>query len=189
MRDHIRRFAPYVVTGVLVWTAAAVGPSIASAAYDAVNARKVDGLSAVKAGATVKHRAGKLVAANKHGRLPNDIIKTAPDATRLGGLPLKRVRTQWLSVLDNGDIAGSSPGARGVTVTHPAMGTYCITDDGIVGRSVTGNVQSHINGFEDLTLIVTSLYNTGQCPGNIRIYTTLDSALSNQAFTLVFALA
>jgi hypothetical protein len=75
MREHIRRFTPYIVTAVLVWTAAAVGPPLASAAFDAVNARKVDGLSAVKASATIKHRAGKLVATDKKGRLPDNIIR------------------------------------------------------------------------------------------------------------------
>lgn len=189
MRDHIRRFTPYVVTAVLVWTAIGVGPSVASAAYDALNARKVDGLSAVKSDATVHQRAGKLVATNRHGRLPNNIIKTAPNATRFHHLPLSRVRTQWISVTSDGTVYGASKGASNVTVTHPATGTFCVSSDGINRASMTGNVQSHINGFENLTLIITSLYNTSACPNELRIYTTLNGALSDQAFTLVFALS
>jgi hypothetical protein len=137
----------------------------------------------------VKHRAGKLVATNKHGRLPDNIINEAPNAARLGGLHLNEVRTQWLSVTSDGTIYGSSPGAKNVSVTHPATGTYCVPLTGIQRASVTGNVQSDVNGFEDLGLIVTSLYNTSACPGEIRIYTTKNAALADQPFTLVFALS
>ena len=189
MQGKTRRFVPYLLTALLVWTATSVGPSWASAAYDALNARTVDGLSAVKADATVKHRAGKLVATDKHGRLPNNIIKNAPNADRLSGLPLSKVRTQWLSVTVDGTIYGRSGGASNVTVTHPATGTYCVSGTGIQRDSVTGNVQSQVNGFEDLSLIVTSLYNTSACPNEIRIYTTKDAALSDEPFTLVFALS
>lgn len=189
MQGKTRRFMPYLLTALLVWTATSFGSSWAATAYDAVNARMVDGFSAVKSDATVKHRAGKLVATNKHGRLPDNIIKEAPNAARLGGLSLNKVRTQWVSVQSDGSIYGSSPGASNVTVTHPATGTYCVSDTGIQRASVTGNVQSYINGFEDLSLIVTSLYNTSACDGQIRIYTTKNAALADQPFTLVFALS
>lgn len=189
MQEKTRRFMPYLLTALLVWTATSYGPSWAAAAYDAINAERVDGLSAVKADAKVKHRAGKLVATNKHGRLPNNIIKKAPNAAQLSGLPIKKVRTQWLSVTSNGSLMGSSPGASDLAVTHPATGTYCVPVKGIARSSVTGNVQSQVNGFEDLNLIVTSLYNTSACPNEIRIYTTKNAALSDQPFTLVFALS
>jgi hypothetical protein len=107
----------------------------------------------------------------------------------LAGRPLRLVQTQWLSVTDNGSIYGHSPGAHNVTVTHPATGTYCVSSAGVDRSSMTGNVQSHINGFEDLTLIITSLYNTSACPNDLRIYTTKDGALADEAFTLVFALS
>lgn len=189
MKAKTRRFLPYLLTALLVWTATSFGSSWASTAYDALNARSVDGLSAVKANATLKHRAGKLVATGKNGRLPNNIIKEAPDAARLSGLSVNKVRTQWLSVTSDGTIYGSSPGASHVTVTHPTTGTYCVSNTGIQGASVTGNVQSQVNGFEDLSLVVTSLYNTSACPNEIRIYTTLNAALADQPFTLVFALS
>jgi hypothetical protein len=187
MRDRIKRFAPFIITGALVWAATAAVPSIAATAFDAANARKVDGFSAVKATASVHQRAGRLVATNHSGRLPDNIIKEAPDAARLGGLKPKQVRTQWLSVTALGAVDSSS-GAKFVTVTHPATGTYCVTDDGIEGSSVSGNVQSEVNGFEDITMIVTSLYNTSACPGDIRIYTAKSGALYDSPFTLNFAL-
>jgi len=61
------------------------GPPVAAAVYDAVNADKVDGRHAVAASTTPAGRAGKLVATNSSGRLPNDIIATAPNAGKLGG--------------------------------------------------------------------------------------------------------
>jgi hypothetical protein len=189
VREKLKRFTPFVLVAVLAWTAATVGPSLAAATYDALNARKVDGLSAVKATASVHQRAGKLVATDKHGRLPGDIIKTAPNALRLAGHGLQQVRTQWLSVASDGSIFGASPGASSVTVTHPATGTYCVSGNAIDRTSVTGNVQSSVNGFEDLTLVITSLYNTSACPNDIRIYTTANSALSDEAFTLAFAVS
>ena len=49
------------------------------------NADKVDGLHAVRSTRSPEERAKKLVAANASGHLPNNIIRKAPDALRLGG--------------------------------------------------------------------------------------------------------
>jgi hypothetical protein len=65
-----------VVTGV---------PVMAAVNY-ALNADKVDGKHAVGAGASKTKRAGKLVATNGQGVLPNAIIKKAPDADKLDGV-------------------------------------------------------------------------------------------------------
>lgn len=65
------------------------GPAIAHGVQYALfahNADKVDGKHAVGSGATVSARKGKLVATSaKTGRLPNNIIAQAPNATKLQG--------------------------------------------------------------------------------------------------------
>lgn len=78
-------------TAALILAAAAGGPAIARAI--APNADKVDGIDAVKSTATVKARKGKLVATSaKTGRLPNNIIATAPNSARLGGFTARQSR-------------------------------------------------------------------------------------------------
>jgi hypothetical protein len=165
------------------------GPAAARAVYDASNAHRVDGKHAVGAGASPARRAGKLVATNRQGRLPNNIIRKAPDSARLGGLAPEQLRTQWLSVNRSGNVHGSSPGASTVAVTRTAVGTYCVSAEGIVRASVSGTVQSFVNAFEDLTIVVTSLYNTSACPGEIRIYTAKAGALYDTPFTLTFSMS
>ena len=86
MRDFLRRNAPVVITAVVVATLMQVGPPVVAATYDAVNSDKVDGKHAVGAGATASSRAGKLVATNADGKLPNSIIAKAPDAAKLDGV-------------------------------------------------------------------------------------------------------
>ena len=76
-------------TGWVVTVAAAIVFSAvpAMAAFDAINADKVDGKHAVAAGASSSSRRGKLVATDgKTGRLPNNIIAKAPDADKLDGI-------------------------------------------------------------------------------------------------------
>lgn len=58
----------------------------APAAALVANADKVDGKHAVSSSAPVTARAGSLVATNRSGALPNNIIKKAPDADTLDGL-------------------------------------------------------------------------------------------------------
>lgn len=81
-RENVKLLAVATVC-ILVSVA---GPVTARAAYDAMNAHKVDGKHAVGAGASVTQRKGKLVATSgTTGRLPNNIIAVAPDAAKLGG--------------------------------------------------------------------------------------------------------
>lgn len=82
----LRRHVPVAVTAAVICSLFAGGPSVARAAFDAVNADKVDGKHAVGSGAGINARKGKLVATNgSTGRLPNDIIKKAQDANLLDG--------------------------------------------------------------------------------------------------------
>ena len=181
-----------VAVAAVCVTVSTTGPGIASTVGRAIapNSDKVDGFHAVGAGTPARDRAGKLVATRKSdGRLPDDIIAQAPDSARLAGQPLRNVKTQWIGVIDNGTIGGHSHGLPDVSVTHPAAGTYCVD----IGRdyqrySVSGVVQSHINGYEDLRMTVTSFYNTSACPGTIRIYTTVGTTLTDEAFTLTLSL-
>lgn len=73
--------------GVCLATAA---PAMAKTVVDyARNAGKVDGLSAVRAGTSPGRRAGKIVATDGSGRLPNGIIAKAPDTRRFDNLSVE----------------------------------------------------------------------------------------------------
>jgi hypothetical protein len=96
MLQTLRRHLPIFLTAVLTATVFAAAPTVARAAYDAVNSDKVDGKHAVGAGATPASRAGKLVATNGSGRLPNNIIDKAPDSNLLDG----RDSTEFLLATD-----------------------------------------------------------------------------------------
>jgi len=85
MLAWLRRHLPVLVTAVVVAVLMQAGPPVVAAVHDAANADKVDGRHAVAASTTPAGRAGKLVATNSSGRLPNDIIATAPNAAKLGG--------------------------------------------------------------------------------------------------------
>jgi hypothetical protein len=83
MRDFIRAHAPILITAVPVAALTTGGPALAGAAFDAMNAHKVDGKHAVGAQASPSQRAGKLVATGASGYLPNGSTKKAPDADLL----------------------------------------------------------------------------------------------------------
>lgn len=82
MNGHLKTFVIGAVAGALFGAAPAVAGSVVRFAR---NADKVDGFHAVGARQSAEDRAGKLVATNMNGRLPNDVIRTAPDAARLDG--------------------------------------------------------------------------------------------------------
>ena len=118
---------------LLISTASAGGPAIAGAL--AGDSDTVDGFDAVKASTPTKQRKGKLVATSStNGRLPNNIIKKAPNAKRLAGKPssyfvsadrcrgaLRDPGTCDLDVPEQGrgggrsrpHVAGSQPGTHG----------------------------------------------------------------------------
>ena len=82
LRTHLTTIVVAMITAAATVGAPAVAASIADYAR---NADKVDDRHAVGSGASAADRAGKLVATNGDGRLPNDIISKAPDAHRLDG--------------------------------------------------------------------------------------------------------
>src|SRR3954449_4529789 len=65
---------------LLLFSLLTVGVTSASASFDAQNAKKVDGVKATKYTTKAKKRKNKLVAANKKGLLPNNVIAQAPSA-------------------------------------------------------------------------------------------------------------
>jgi len=113
----------------LVIATAAGGPAIARAIVP--NADKVDGIHAVKSTATVKARKGKLVAtSSKTGLLPNNIIKTAPDAAKLGGAAAAGFRSVSLQTGAADPVNGavlSGGGALTLPSTSEPHGTWIVT--------------------------------------------------------------
>lgn len=94
MRAALRRHRTALLAGLVGIVVGSATPAVARAAYDALNAQKVDGLYAVRAGASVHARKGKLVATSgSTGRLPNNIIAKAPDSYRLDGYGHSALRT------------------------------------------------------------------------------------------------
>lgn len=133
-----------MATAALVLAAAAGGPAIARAIVP--NADKVDGIDAVKSTATVKARKGKLVATSpKTGRLPNNIIATAPNAAKLGGFTPAQLRIIQLmpGAADPGSGASLSQGGA---LTFPDDGststatwTFVIPPDYTAGKTMTAD--------------------------------------------------
>jgi hypothetical protein len=81
--SDVRAAVIAAVTAILVAAAPAVGSAVVARVR---NSDKVDGYHAVGSGASIKARRGRLVATSpKSGRLPDNIIATAPNAKRLGG--------------------------------------------------------------------------------------------------------
>ncbi|HET7691110.1 MAG TPA: hypothetical protein VFK41_12045 [Nocardioidaceae bacterium] len=107
-----------------------IGSALPAAAIIA-NADKVDGFHAVGSGASVSARKGKLVATSKtNGRLPNNIIGTAPDAAKLGG----KAAADWRTLsfpMTSGQLSGSQNTAVSlgsiVTVNESAATSWWIS--------------------------------------------------------------
>lgn len=82
MRIFMRRHLTTMLVAVVTAAVTAGGPALAHGVQHALfahDADKVDGKHAVGAGAKPAARAGKLVATNKAGQLPNNIIAAAGD--------------------------------------------------------------------------------------------------------------
>jgi hypothetical protein len=88
MNHFIRSNGKLIVVATVCLTAGMATPALAGGVVPfARNADKVDGKHAVRAGASVSERAGKLVATSgTTGRLPGNIIGKVPDSETLDGL-------------------------------------------------------------------------------------------------------
>ncbi len=89
MLEIVRKHLTTIVVAMVVASVTAATPAMASSVQRVLfanNSDKVDGRHAVAATASPAQRAGKLVATNSAGRLPNTIIAKAPDADLVDGV-------------------------------------------------------------------------------------------------------
>lgn len=95
MSKLLARHTTTIVIATVTAALTAGGPALARTFADfARNAGKVDGRHAVGAHATPDERARKLVATNRKGFLPNDVIRKARDSKALGGVNAARYATE-----------------------------------------------------------------------------------------------
>ncbi|WP_109510287.1 hypothetical protein [Nocardioides speluncae] len=148
-RENVKIIA--VAAGCLV-----VGLSLPAAAEQARaiyanNSDKVDGKHAVGAGASTAQRKGKLVATRPTtGRLPDNIIKKAPDASRLGGYTHAALRTIPVLV-QGGALAGGASVTPAGEVVLPVNGSaaysFVVPPDYKAGSPLSADmVIQHGNG-------------------------------------------
>ena len=141
MRARLRRQTPILVTAAVVALLVSLGPQAAMAAYDAVNSDKVDGKHAVGAGASATKRAGKLVATDGSGRLPNGIIAKAPDSDRLDGHDSSELLLDSVGSVDSTNVADGSlqPADLDPATTRPtAYGLVLSDGTQVAGRPWAG---------------------------------------------------
>jgi len=110
---------------IAVIAASAVMAAPAAASYVA-NADHVDGKDAVGYGASRADRAGKLVATNKQGYLPSNIIKSQPFAVgkHVGTVPHKTPKDEFTMA--------------SVTITAPTGGVVVLTGQAVFSANQTG---------------------------------------------------
>ena len=109
--------APLLIslTALTVSVAATGGPALAGRL--AGNADRVDGFHAVGASATLGERAGKLVATDKNGRLPDDVMR--PRTAFPDQVPYEHTVRGFWSIDDQDDSAAKS-GDWGTSISYPA---------------------------------------------------------------------
>ncbi|MDQ4143205.1 MAG: hypothetical protein M3198_05550 [Actinomycetota bacterium] len=137
MKPSFRRNAATVAVAVVAAAITANAPAIAHGVHAmfAHNSDKVDGLHAVASKASRKKRRGKLVATSpKTGRLPNDIIKKAPNANKLDGL-------DSLDFLGIGDTAADSEKLDGLDSTDFVKTTDSIDAETLDGKDAADFVE------------------------------------------------
>lgn len=164
----------------------------ATQAWKAKRADKVDGRHAVGASASRTRRAGKLVATNGAGRLPDDIIAEAPDAARLGGQAPATYTTYWLAVRADGTIRSHSVGLEGVSVSKLAgNGRYCIAlpkELVVQTDAVMGSIQESVGGSQDYTIAITTSIASNACKvsgrWDVAVRTRINDAGADGSFSI-----
>ena len=141
MKSNLRQHVTVMLAAALGVMIGSVGPGVAQAAYDAVNADKVDGKHAVGAGATVTQRKGKLVATSPTtGLLPNGIIAKAPDSAKVGGYPHSALRFLALPVQAVAVEGASTKYSVGITLSGSSDGglqiSFLVPPDHEIGNSL-----------------------------------------------------
>ncbi|GAA1911938.1 hypothetical protein [Nocardioides marmoribigeumensis] len=135
--NQVRRWVPYLAVGLVAGLVSAAGPSVARAAYDAMNADKVDGRHAVGASATISDRAGKLVATDASGRLPNNILLKALDSARLAG----RTAASFAPASHDHDKRYYTKGQIDARPSARLLAVGYMSDSGVLSQAATsGNI-------------------------------------------------
>jgi hypothetical protein len=178
--DIIRSLNKAAIIAVVVVGAAASGPAAARSIVDfARNAGHVDGYSAVASSS--EERGESLVATNKEGRLPNDIIKKAPDARALGG----RNASDYQLACDTGSIGGyaSVPSDVGSEWTVVPGYSLTLSEGGPVSKDGTPGYRSCSKstpearrtapGTYEVSFAIQGLcFQTGHAPVNVTVIDT-----------------
>src|SRR4051794_4848849 len=136
----ISRPSPSMVVAGIALFVSLGGTSMAAVNY-ASRAGSVDGKSAVSAGSTLSHAAGRLVATNKKGtdkgRLPGKFVADVPKSQTFG---------------HSFDVADNAPGAPQLVASFKGLGNL----------TATCNDQSAAAGVEDPISIITFNNTSGQ---------------------------
>jgi hypothetical protein len=142
MLNAVRRHLATAVIAGLTSLAVLGAAPVAAAAYDAMNAQKVDGLSAVPFRTSRLDRATKLVATDLNGHLPNNIIVKARNADKLDNID----STQFQRTLSNSCTIGqaiSAIDAAGhvscVTIPVPAPTTRVLREASTAASTANGD--------------------------------------------------
>lgn len=124
------------VVAVVVASLVVAAPAVAVI----INADKVDGKDAVGAGATRTARAGKLVATNSRGYLPNNILVKAKDSNLLDGLDSTSFLRSNGKAVDSDKLDGLDSTAFGSPLAFATVSGAgaIITDRGVASTSRTG---------------------------------------------------
>ena len=125
-----RRPTATLLLAVALAAVVASAPALAGAVVRyAQNADKVDGRHAVGSGASRAERAGKLVATGPDGRLPGDVIRTAPNSARLQGMSpdeLGRASADRTTHEIDGIDSTAPTALHATTVTAPVRGILLV---------------------------------------------------------------
>jgi len=124
MRSFLKRHAETIIVAMITAAVTAAAPAVAS---NVTNADKVDGFDAVGCKASTHHRAGKLVAVCPNGYLPRGIVRTVPNANRLGGMPANHLtRSAYAVSTSSTTLVGKNGRVLSTSITAPTAGFLLI---------------------------------------------------------------
>jgi hypothetical protein len=121
-----------------------VAPAMA-ARFDAQNAKKVDGLRATKFTANAKKRKGRLVATNKHGQLPSNIVGLVAEAEHAQSADHAGSADTASHAANSDQLGGLAPSAFQLRVAGACSGGQAIASidqEGSVGCAAAGGPPS-----------------------------------------------
>ncbi len=125
MWGHLRKNAATIAVAMATAAVTAGAPALAHGVKHALfahNSAAVDGKSAVGAEATKSQRKGKLVATDPvTGRLPNNLIKKAPNADKLDGLDSTKFLQNSGAITIQGNGWTKAPGGSGTATLEPQI--------------------------------------------------------------------